>query len=142
MTPVPDDGWEDWKVGRYDGLNLRPINLSVEEMTGLLHQGNPVRVILEPGDTTRYEFLIVPLVGQLAGTGATVEGSYAFVPVRGHMKQGTFIAVWPNMEPPVAHFTGLLSYHTSSVIAAFFHCLLAEMREVFSTPTEVPHGSA
>lgn len=41
-------------------MQVEPINIPLTEVAQLLKEGDPVVVILEPGDATRYRLLIVP----------------------------------------------------------------------------------
>ena len=42
-------------------MNSTPINMAISEVVGNLRLNEPVVVILEPGDATRYTLLLVPM---------------------------------------------------------------------------------
>ncbi len=42
-------------------MNGTPINMAMSEVVGTLRLNEPVAVILEPGDATRYTLLLVPM---------------------------------------------------------------------------------
>jgi hypothetical protein len=49
-------------------LDYNPTNVGMNELAFRIGQGIPARVILEPGDATRYEFLIIPQSGKSGDT--------------------------------------------------------------------------
>lgn len=42
-------------------MNLTPLNITLDELGGRLARGATTLIVLEPGDATRYEFMVVPL---------------------------------------------------------------------------------
>jgi hypothetical protein len=48
--------------------NFKPRNIRLEDAVMLLLAGHPVRFVLEPGDATRYEILVIPQSGRYEDT--------------------------------------------------------------------------
>lgn len=112
----------------YNGrpLTMGPVNITLAQVAALLDARRPVRVVLEPGDATRYEFLLVPLVGQLAGTGGYDDGALAHIPVN-HWNDSSLMALQPQFSAGPFDFQAYANGHTRLVMAEF-HNLLREAR--------------
>jgi hypothetical protein len=53
-------------------MNAEPTNMALADVAERLRQGHPVYVDLQPGDGTRYEFVLLPLDGVMSGGGDLV----------------------------------------------------------------------
>lgn len=116
---------------QYQGreLNLSPVNITLAQIVALLDARRPVRVELQPGDATRYEFLIVPLVGQLSGTGHYSDGCLAHVPVN-LRTDGRFTAFDLDFEVGPYDLETYQNEHTRNVLAHFYLALRQEMGRI------------
>lgn len=116
-------------------LNLGPLNGRTPFAD--LDVGLPARVVLEPGDATRYEFLLVPLVGELEGAGgySVAPVHVAHVPVN-LASTGTFCAIplIPSYPLGPYDFECYATEYTRYVVAAFHNALGEALRERHAEP--------
>jgi hypothetical protein len=104
-------------------LTMEPANgITLEEIAERLRAGLPTRVVLEPGDATRYEFLLVPLSGQTEGCGGYGEGSIAHIPCN-LTTDGQFLAVRLSEHRGEWTFATYRNAHARAVMAAFYAAL-------------------
>lgn len=107
--------------------NFRPVNISVDEIQLRLRAVTPVRVILEPGDATRYELVLVPQSGSPKDT-VTGNSPLHLIVVRAiggstlsavviQMYKGEY---WPGQFAPISNN----NEHTQNVLAEFFGFLM------------------
>ena len=146
QAEAPVSSWTEHRIAHYHPLDLRPVNIAVTLLVSLVRGGHAVRIVLEPGDFTRYEFLVVPLTVWATGTGHFPHGSLAYVPLQPKpTKTGHFIAIKPDQKPHFADFADLMDGHTSEMVARFFSCLLEELGEIYTfelPPQEGHHDPA
>lgn len=110
-------------------MNLAPINVSTIMMKNTLMNGHPIRVVLEPGDATRYELLLIPQSGEPYDTFTGNSDTHIII-VRN--TGGTLSAVnttlhageyWPGQFAPISNN----NEHTQDVIAEFMAFLMKEL---------------
>lgn len=103
-------------------LDLSPKNYtSLDKIANELLNGYPVRVVLEPGDMTRYEFLMVRMTHTTA-SGGYRPGTIAHVAVN-LGTDGRFFALTPGQTCGPWDFDAYKNEHTREVMAAFYNKL-------------------
>lgn len=105
-------------------LDLRPVNIAPQQLVECLSRGETVLVRLEPGDATRYDFFLVPLIGENVPTAAR-DGWLGLVPL--NVGKGTaLLPPTPNISQ--FDFSELeMSGYTRAVIAKFYNLLMEEL---------------
>lgn len=113
----------------YNGkpMTFDPINMDVERMIQLLHQGTPQVVNLEPGDATRYDLLLLPLnldVGLYLGNHGIephTYGGYLFVSwLSDEVCPGTWVPFSVDMMVDVWDVAGLSNNGWSRQLLAWW----------------------
>lgn len=110
---------------RTQTLNFEPANISNLELLHRLHEGETTRVILEPGDATRYDLLIIPLNDQTSPTGVPgYEGWFGYVFLNNASRK-QFLTLRPSTCWPM-DFSGHIVNDWSRHVLSNFHNLLME----------------
>ena len=119
-------------------MQVEPINVSLSEVAGTLRLNEPVVVILEPGDATRYHLLLVPLrlgdfvSGHLGDFGiqASEADNYLFVSkLSGYECPGTWVPYGPDRAVGTHDVTELANNEWSRVLLAWWLSNLCEVSE-------------
>lgn len=114
--------------GEYRSLDLAPVNITPETLLSRLSRGETVMVRLEPGDATRYDFFIIPLIEDNVPTRAR-EGWIGVVPVNLSTGQESIAYLDPLREANRFDFADILVVpYTQVVYAGFFNLLIEALR--------------
>ena len=123
-------------------LDLSPINRTPGALRSFLGVGTPVKVVLEPGDMTRYVLLITPLRDAFPEFGIPRDAIDEYLLVT-YLSDRGGPSVWIRSQGPYGtHDTSGLSsnVHTQRILAEFLSRLLSDdpWREVDWTLPRLP----
>lgn len=110
-------------------FDMRPKNITVPEVMRELGEGRPVRIVLEPGDATRYEFAVVPCTGTMRGFNHYDPSADYLLHVPGNLavQQEEPIMVGSQFFAPDILFRAYRNPHTRKILGAFYRTLWARI---------------
>lgn len=120
---------EDWKVEVNERLlDLHPVDDQPHLLHGAHLAGHPYRVVLEPGDATRYDLLFVPIRDAWRPDALDPHGDHVLVVSLNLAMRNTPPVVDLRWAPGPYDFSDTFTGYTAEILAAFCGLLVRHFK--------------